>query len=35
MDNGLPFLPERRKIGKVEKLWANLYDEKDYVVQEI
>ena len=30
--NELPFLAERMKIGKVEKLVANLKDKKTYVV---
>ena len=30
--NELPFLTERMKIGKVEKLVPNLKDEKGYVV---
>ena len=29
----LPFLPERMKIEKVEKLVANLYDNTEYVIQ--
>ena len=29
----LPFLPERIKIDKCNKLVCNLYDKKDYVVQ--
>ena len=28
----LPFLPERKKIGKVEKLDTNLHDKNEYVV---
>ena len=28
LGNGLPFLPERMKIEKVEKLVANLHDKK-------
>ena len=28
----LPFLPERMEIEKVEKLLANLEDEKEYVL---
>ena len=31
--NDLPFLPERMKIEKVEKLVANLHDKTDYVIQ--
>ena len=30
--NDLPFLSGRMKIGKVEKLVANLYDKKEYVI---
>ena len=30
--NDLPFLPERMKIGKVEKLVANLHDKIEYVI---
>ena len=30
--NDLPFLPERMKIEKVEKLAANLYDKAEYVI---
>ena len=30
--NGLPFLPERMKMEKVEKLVANLHDKSDYVI---
>ena len=30
--NDLPFLPERMKIGKVEKLVAKLHDKKEYVI---
>ena len=30
--NDLPFLPERMKIEKVEKLVTNLYDEIEYVI---
>ena len=29
--NDVPFLPERMKIGKVEKLAANLHDKTEYV----
>ena len=29
--NDLPFLPERKKIEKVEKLVANLHDKTEYV----
>ena len=28
----LPFLPERMKIEKVEKLVSNLYDKNEYVI---
>ena len=28
----LPFLPERKKIGKVEKLVASLQDKSEYVI---
>ena len=31
--NYFPFLPERMKIGKVEKLVANLHDKTEYVIQ--
>ena len=30
--NDLPFLPERMKIEKVEKLVTNLYDKTEYVI---
>ena len=30
--NDLPFLPERRKIKKVEKLVTNLLDATEYVI---
>ena len=30
--NDLPFLPKRMKIGKVEKLVANLCDKTEYVI---
>ena len=30
--NKLPFLPERTKIEKVEKLVANLHDKTEYVI---
>ena len=30
--NDLPFLPERMKIEKVEKLAANLHDKTEYVI---
>ena len=29
---GVPFLPERMKIVKFEKLVTNLYDKKEYVI---
>ena len=32
LDDDLPFLPERMKIGKCKKLVCNLYDKKNYVV---
>ena len=28
----LPFLPERMKIGKTEKVLANMFDKKEYVI---
>ena len=31
LHNGLPFLPERMKIKKVEKLVADLHDKTEYV----
>ena len=31
VQNDLPFLPERIKIEKVEKLAANLHDKNEYV----
>ena len=33
LHNDLPFLPERMKIEKVEKLVANLHDKTLYVIQ--
>ena len=30
--NDLPFLPEKMKIGKFEKLTYNLNDKEEYVV---
>ena len=30
--NDLPFLPERMRIKKVEKLVANLHDKTEYVI---
>ena len=32
LHNNLPFLPERMKIEKVEKLVANLHDKTKYVI---
>ena len=32
LHNDLPFLPERMKIEKVEKLIANLHDKTEYVI---
>ena len=32
LHNDLPFLPERMKTEKVEKLLANLHDEREYVI---
>ena len=32
LHNNLPFLPERMKIKKVEKLVANLHDKIEYVI---
>ena len=32
LHNDLPFLPERMKIEKVEKLVANLHDKAEYVI---
>ena len=32
LHNDLPFLSERMKIKKVEKLVANLHDKKEYVI---
>ena len=32
LHNNLPFLPERMKIEKVEKLAANLHDKTEYVM---
>ena len=29
LDNDLPFLPERMKIEKVEKLLVNLHEKKE------
>ena len=33
LHNDLPFLPERIKIEKVEKLAGNLHDKTEYVIQ--
>ena len=32
LHNDLPFLPERMKIEKVEKLVTNLHDKAEYVI---
>ena len=32
LHNDLPFLPKRMKLGKTEKLVANLYDKTKYVI---
>ena len=32
LHNNLPFLPERMKIEKAEKLVANLHDKTEYVI---
>ena len=32
LHNGLPFLPERMKIEKIEQLVANLHDKTQYVL---
>ena len=32
LHNDLPFLPERKKIKKVQKLVTNLYDKNEYVI---
>ena len=32
LHNDLPFLPERMKIEKVEKIVTNLYDKTEYVI---
>ena len=32
LHNDLPFLPERKKIKKIEKLVTNLYDKSEYVI---
>ena len=32
LHNGLPFLPERMEIEKVEKLLTNLHDKSKYVI---
>ena len=33
LHNDLPFLPETRKIEKIEKLVSNLNDKKEYVIR--
>ena len=33
LHNDLPFLPERKKLKKYEKLVTNLHDKYEYVVQ--
>ena len=32
LHNDLPFLPEKMKIEKIEKLIANLHDKTEYVI---
>ena len=32
LHNDIPFLPERKEIKKVEKLFTNLYDKNKYVI---
>ena len=32
LHNDLPFLPERLKFGKFEKLVANLHDKTEYII---
>ena len=32
LNNGLPYLEERMKIEKVDKLIANLYDKSEYII---
>ena len=32
LHNDLPFLPERRKIEKIEKLAFNLHDKTEYAI---
>ena len=32
LHNDLPILPERMKIGKIEKLTANLHDKTEYII---
>ena len=32
LHNDLPFIPERKKIEKVEKIVANLHDETEYAI---
>ena len=33
LDNDLPFLPERRKIEKVQKLVTNQHDKTEYFIR--
>ena len=35
LHNDLPFLPERMKIGKVEKFVVNVLDKKEYAIPTI
>ena len=35
LHNDLPFLPERMKIGKVEKFVVNMLDKKEYAIPTI
>ena len=32
LHNDLPYLPERMKLEKVEKLVANLHDSTEYII---
>ena len=32
LQNDLPFLPERMKIGQIEKLVTHLYDKHEYIM---
>ena len=32
LDKDLPFLPEQKKIGKVEKLVCSMEDKKEYII---